>query len=131
GVAGFILNRFGPRFFRPGRFHTLRPADGVRPGELWHGVFRWDFAIARQDEAAAGDREASFRPAKLQAALRFAGAGLAVRPEGRHAGIFDQGVLRVGRLAVVLQAVAAADAGDRRGALQVAIRVHELERVGG
>src|SRR5262249_35111930 len=118
-AAGFVLLGLRPRFDRVGLLDALRPADGVGPGELRHGVLRGDLAVAGQDEAGARDRQAAARAAQFQSGRRLAGAGFAVRPEGREAGVLDQGVLRVGRLAVVLQAEATADAGHGRRTLDV------------
>ena len=112
GGTGRTRRRSGPRRPRssfaadlasPGRG---RAADRVGAAEPGHGVLR-------ERSSGSGVTTKPFReivrlPRVPQNSRprrrRRAPAGLAVRPRGGPAGVFEEGVLRVGRLAVVLQA---------------------------
>src|SRR5262249_54982648 len=96
-IARSVLDGRGPELLWARAVHPFRPADGVGAGEPGHGVFRWDFAVAGQDEAFSVDRQAAPRATELQAHLALAVTRFPVRPHGRATGVLDEGVLGVGR----------------------------------
>src|SRR5690348_3265567 len=83
----------------------------MRTRELRNAVLRRNFFVARDFETAPVDAKRALGAKKLQIKCRSrTGRGLAVRPDGRVgrlAGIWlhelEQGVLGVGRFAVVFQ----------------------------
>ena len=140
-VAGVTLELVelvtGTVFDNPGRAcrqlalaRRGRPADRVGTAEPGNHFVRGDLGVGRHDEALARDLQAPPRPAELEPRRRGrAAAALPVRPRGGPARVFEQSVLRVGRLAVVLQGEPSAGAGDGRRGRGIQEPVHDVERV--
>src|SRR4029077_14324581 len=76
-------------------------------------ILRRHLHVGEQLESRTAQRHASLGAEELQAFARAASAaGFPVRPERREAGIFEQGVLGIRRLAVVGQREAATRGSD-------------------
>src|SRR5262245_26666069 len=118
-AAGVVAAGLGPVFLAATLRDALHAADRRVAGEARHTILRRHAPIGREHVAAATQAQRAARAAELEApGLSGPGTPLAVGPdrgESRAAGALEleEGVLRVGRLAVVLEAKSSADAGDR------------------
>ena len=116
------------------RLHCfVKPLDAaLGAGE---GALPFERSGGREDEigVAAGLGEVDILDDEefeaAHAGCRDAGGAFAPLADRAKAGIFDQGVLRVGHLAVVFEEKTAAGAGDGVGARDTGDPVHDIERV--